>query len=77
VADQQLRMFVTDYDRLAEARDRAAYRALGAITRAIVLCKHNDLKGALAVLTEARDLYEARDRELQTLKVRKGGNRAN
>jgi hypothetical protein len=71
VASQQLTMFVSDYEKRSDARDMAAYRALGAMTAAIVFCQIGDAKAALRVLTEARDRYEQRDRELQKIKIQK------
>ncbi len=71
MASRQLTMFVSDYEKLSDARDMAAYRALGAISAAICYCREGDAKAALGVLTSARDRYEQRDRELQNLKTQK------
>ena len=65
---QQLTMFVNDYDRLCDARDMAAYRALGAITAAICFCREKRSDDALAVLTQALQQYEKADQQLQNLK---------
>jgi len=62
-------MFVTDFDRLSDQRDMAAYRALGAISAAICFCKQNRAKDALAVLTSALERYEQADQELQSFKI--------
>jgi hypothetical protein len=66
-------MFVTDFDRLSDARDMAAYRALGAISAAICFCKQERPKDALAVLVSAMERYEAADQELQSFKIQPTG----
>lgn len=55
MASQQLTMFVTDYEKLAEQRDFAAYRAVGAMTAAIVFCREQRTHDALAVLSRFSD----------------------
>lgn len=67
----QLTMFVSDYEQLSDARDNAAYRAVGAISAAICFCRQQKSEDALAVLTRALENYERADHRLQTLK--KGG----
>ena len=65
---RQLTLFVSDYERLSEARDMAAYRALGALTAAICFCRQGKSKDALAVMTAALERYERADEKLQQLK---------
>jgi hypothetical protein len=65
---QQLTLFISDYQRLSDARDVAAYRALGAITAAICFCREKRTDDALAVLTSALERYERADQNLQRLK---------
>jgi predicted negative regulator of RcsB-dependent stress response len=65
---QQITMFVSDYDRLTDERDNAAYRAVGAITAAIRFCRDEQTKDALAVLTAALDRFEMADSNLQKIK---------
>lgn len=68
MASQQLTMFVSDYEQRSDARDMAAYRALGALSAAICFCRENDTKRALHVLTEALERYELADQKLQQVK---------
>lgn len=68
MATNQLTMFVTDYEQRSDARDMAAYRALGSITAAVVYLRENDPKTALHILTSAIETYERADAKLQNLK---------
>lgn len=70
MASQQLTMFLSDHDRLSDARDREAYRALGAMTAAICFCREGKADDALAVMTRALENYERADQHLQSLKTR-------
>jgi hypothetical protein len=72
LASQQLTMFVSDYEQGCDLRDRAAYRALGAITAAICFCREGKTKDALHILTTAIERYEQANRELQ--RIKKGEN---
>ena len=65
MASRQLTLFMSDYDRLAEQRDFAAYRALGSISAAIVFVRQNRIEIALEVLTRALETYERADSQLQ------------
>lgn len=67
MARNQHSLFISEYDRLSERRDLAAYQALGAITAAIRFCRENDSKSALHILTSAVDQYERTNAELQQL----------
>lgn len=67
-SQQQMTMFVTDYEKLAEQRDFAAYRALGAISAAICFCRQGMTQDALGVLSSALERYELADQRLQQLK---------
>jgi predicted negative regulator of RcsB-dependent stress response len=62
----------SEFERTAEQRDMAAYRALGAMTAAIVFCRQDDPKSALHILTTALQQYERADSQLQEIK--KGEN---
>ena len=70
MASQQLTMFVSDYEQFSDRRDVAAYRALGAMTTAIGLCRAGKPEDALAVMTRALENYERADSSLQSLKRR-------
>lgn len=70
MASQQLTMFVSDYEQLSDARDREAYRALGAMTAALCYCREQKLEDAEAVLKRALENYERADQKLQSLKAR-------
>jgi hypothetical protein len=70
---RQLALFTDEYDRLLDARDNEAYRALGAITAAICFCRQERSKDALAVLTRAIERYEEADTLLQQFKFAKTG----
>lgn len=70
---KQIGLFQTEYERLCDQRDVAAYRALGAITAAIAFCKQGDAEKALTVLNSARERYDVADAQLQQLKLQ-GGN---
>jgi hypothetical protein len=74
---EQIPFWMSEYEQRCEKRDMAAYQALGALTQAIVLCEQGDAKSALAFLVAARDRYEARNRELQAVKLshKKGATR--
>jgi hypothetical protein len=63
-------MFVSDYEKLSDQRDVAAYRALGAMTAAICFCREGKADDALAVMTRALENYERADQNLQGLKTR-------
>jgi hypothetical protein len=68
MASQQLTMFLSDYEKLSDARDMAAYRALGAISAAICYCRQARTSDALDILTRALEAYERADNKLQNLK---------
>ena len=68
MASRQLTLFMSDYDRLGEQRDFAAYRALGSISAAIVFVRQQRTEIALEVLTRALETYERADSQLQQLK---------
>ncbi len=70
MASQQLTMFMSDYERLAEQRDFAAYRAVGAISAAICYCKNGEMKDVLHILTSALENYEMVANKLESLKTR-------
>lgn len=79
MARRQGALFISEYDRLSERRDFAAYKALGAITAAINFCREDDSKSALHILTTAIEQYERTNTELQRLATKGGsdhGNRA-
>jgi hypothetical protein len=76
VASQQLTMFMTDYEKLAEQRDFAAYRAVGAISAAICYCKNGQLSDVLHILTSALEDYESVANKLEHFKTHKGENHA-
>ena len=76
MASRQLSMFMSDYDRLAEQRDFAAYRALGSISAAIVFLRQNRNDVAREVLTRALETYERAESKLENLKNSKGENHA-
>jgi hypothetical protein len=65
-------MFVSDYEKLSDARDVAAYRCVGALTAAICFCRQKDLDAALTILTSALARYESAAEKLEALKTRKG-----
>lgn len=67
-ASKQLTLFVSDYERLCEQRDIAAYRALGAMAAAMCFCRQGRPEDALTVLTSALARYERADEKLQQLK---------
>jgi predicted negative regulator of RcsB-dependent stress response len=62
-------MFISDYEKLSDARDNAAYRALGAISAAICYCRQQNTADALSILTRALEAYERADEKLQGLKA--------
>jgi hypothetical protein len=66
-SQQQIALFVNDYERACMDRDIAAYRALGSIASAIVFCKQDRPKDAIAVLTEAVERYDRADATVRTL----------
>lgn len=68
MSKEQLTMFVSDYDKLCDARDMAAYRAVGAISAAICYCRANDQKAALNILTSALASYEHVANKLESYK---------
>ncbi len=72
MASQQLTMFMSDYERLAEQRDFAAYRAVGAISAAICYCKNGQLSDVLHILTSALENYERIANKLEDYKTHKG-----
>ena len=72
---RQLTLFGNRYDQLAEQRDMAAYRALGAMTSAICFCRQNRAQDALVVLTAAMQRYNDVEEQLVNLKL-KGENYA-
>jgi hypothetical protein len=76
VASQQLTMFVSDYEKLVDARDMAAYRCVGALTAAICFCRQRDTDAALSILTSALARYESAAEKLEALKTHKGENHA-
>ena len=63
----------SDYQKLAIARDYAAYRAVGAIDAAICHCRAGDAKTALSILLNARADYERADSKLQNHKAKTSG----
>jgi hypothetical protein len=67
MASQQLNMFLSDYEQRSDARDMAAYRALGAMTAAIRYCRDGNTEDALRILTCALDTYERANANLQAL----------
>ena len=69
MASQQLSMFLTDYEQRSDARDMAAYRALGAMSAAICLLRQAKGQDALSILLSALERYELADRELQKIKI--------
>ena len=74
---QQLTLFVSDYERLSDARDVAAYRALGAMTAAVCFCRQGKTEDALTVMTAALERYERADEKLQQLKKGDSSCRSN
>jgi hypothetical protein len=70
----QLTLFVSEYDRLVEQRDFAAYRALGSISAAIVFCRENDTQRAITVLSRALLQYERAETAARTFKIERKEN---
>jgi hypothetical protein len=59
----------TEYARLKDERDTAAYRAVGALDAAIVFCREGKPEDALSVLLAARSRYQTAEDALDELKV--------
>lgn len=65
----QLTMFVSDFDKLSDARDNAAYRCVGAISAAICYCRQDKPKDALSILKSALAAYEHAEEKLERYKA--------
>lgn len=68
MASQQLTMFISDYEKLSDARDNAAYRCVGAISAAICYCRQQNTADALSILTRALEAYERAEQKLENYK---------
>ena len=64
MSKEQLTMFISDHDKLSDARDKAAYRCVGAISAAICYCRQEDPKAALSILKAALTAYEHAEAKL-------------
>lgn len=73
MASQQLTLFMSDFEKLEQARDMAAYRALGALTAAICFCRQKRTEDALAIMERALEAYERANDKLQLLKKQPQG----
>lgn len=73
---KQLTMFLTDHEKLSDARDRAAYRCVGAISAAICYCRQEQPKDALSILMNALSAYEHAETKLENFK-KQGANNVN
>jgi hypothetical protein len=77
VASQQLTMFLTDHEKLSDARDNAAYRCVGAIASALGYSRSNRMDEAFRILSAALENYERAESKLSNYKSKgaQNGNR--
>lgn len=68
MASQQLTMFLTDHEKLSDARDNAAYRCVGAIASALRYSHANRMDEAFRILSAALESYERAETKLANYK---------
>lgn len=67
-SQQQLTMFMTDYEKLEGAMDCAAYRCVGAIASALGYSRANRTDEGLRILAAALENYERAEAKLTNYK---------